>query len=68
MNQTICSYFSSVAPRLACSLCIQQNRELQSDDVRVRQQALLRLNDVIHRRENLAAALREGSYIHNGNL
>ncbi|CAI8019789.1 Radial spoke head 14 homolog [Geodia barretti] len=36
------------------------NRELQSDDVRVRQQALLLLNDVIHRRENLAAALREG--------
>ena len=61
-------YFSSVAPRLASSLCIQQNRELQSDDVRVRQQALLLLNDVIHRRENLAAALREGSYIHNGNL
>ena len=49
-----------------CFLSVQQNRELQSDDVRVRQQALLLLNDVIHRRENLAAALREGSYIHNG--
>ena len=43
----------------ALSLSLQ-NRELQSSDVRVRQQALLLLNDVIHRRENLAAALREG--------
>lgn len=39
-----------------------QNRELLSDDVAVRQQALLLLNDVMHRREDLASALREGGY------
>lgn len=36
------------------------NRELQSSDLRVRQQALLLLADVLHRRENVASALREG--------
>ena len=37
-----------------------QNRELKSEDLAVRQQALLLLNDVMHRRENLASALKEG--------
>ena len=37
-----------------------QNRELQSTDLRVRQQALLLLADVLHKRENLAAAIKEG--------
>lgn len=37
-----------------------KNGELQSSDLRVRQQALLLLADVLHKRENLASALREG--------
>ena len=37
-----------------------QNRELQSSELAVRQQALLLLADVMHKRENLASALREG--------
>ncbi len=37
-----------------------QNRELNSSDLRVRQQALLLLCDVLHLRENLATALGEG--------
>lgn len=37
-----------------------QNRELQSNELRVRQQALLLLADVLHKRENLATAIREG--------
>lgn len=36
------------------------NRELQSLDVAVRQQALLLLADVLHKRENLVTALKEG--------
>ncbi|KAL5480109.1 hypothetical protein EMCRGX_G023731 [Ephydatia muelleri] len=36
------------------------NRELQSSDVAVRQQALLLLADVLHKRENLVTALKEG--------
>ena len=38
-----------------------QNRELQSSDLSVRQQSLLLLADVLHKRENLASALREGT-------
>jgi len=37
-----------------------QNRELQSGDLSVRQQALLLLADILHKRENLASALTEG--------
>ena len=42
-------------------VCVSfQNRELQSRDVAVRQQALLLLADVLHKRENLVSSLREG--------
>ena len=37
-----------------------QNRELQSVELAVRQQALLLLCDVLHQKEKLAASLREG--------
>lgn len=36
------------------------NRELQSPDLRVRQQALLLLADMLHKRENVASAISEG--------
>ena len=42
-----------------------QNRELQSSELAVRQQALLLLADVMHKRENLASALREGTGIYS---
>ena len=41
-------------------MLLEQNRELQNSDLAVRQQALLLLADVMHKRENLASALREG--------
>lgn len=40
-----------------------QNRELQSKELRVRQQALLLLADVMHKRENLSTAIREGELV-----
>lgn len=45
---------------------LSQNRELQSSDLRVRQQALLLLADVLHKRENLASALTEGQTVNYG--
>ena len=41
-------------------LYIFQKRDLHSNELSVRQQTLLLLDDVLHKRENLAKALREG--------
>lgn len=51
-NKSSLAYGNRALPKI--------NNELMNDDVSVRQQALLLLNDIMHRREILASALKEG--------
>lgn len=56
----------TIVPHQSIFCFVFQNRDLHSSDVSVRQQSLLLLDDVLHKRENLAAALTEGIYFRGG--